>query len=294
MELNDLLRKHQIDPGKVIVMRHRPDELGLRKVLPWLVHEQPEVFNAYQQSHSGPQEEALRRLAGDGWVASFLGLKPGEAVFCGLYEIRNFEELNLKAFWAIRENAILREHGMLGWARTGRKRGLWFDLLLYPKFHADWIGRLVVQWPGGDRSWWRRAERNSIQVRAILRESCFAEEMPDWDKLVISWADLRAIPSLWAARLREWRGVYFIHDVSDGKGYVGSASGDDNLMGRWLGYAKTGNGGNKLLKSRDPQNFRFSILQRVSPDLPLKEVVAMEVAWKKRLHTTTPTGLNAN
>lgn len=50
MELNDLFLKHEVDLTKMIVMRHRPDEPGLRKVLPWMVHERPGVFNAYQQS----------------------------------------------------------------------------------------------------------------------------------------------------------------------------------------------------------------------------------------------------
>ena len=48
MNLNDLLHKQGIDPAQVIVMRHSPKEKELRKVMPWLVHENPEVFNAYQ------------------------------------------------------------------------------------------------------------------------------------------------------------------------------------------------------------------------------------------------------
>lgn len=59
MNLNDLLTKQGIDPMRVIVMRHRPTERELRKVLPWLVHEKPEVFNAYQQMHGRRQEAAL-------------------------------------------------------------------------------------------------------------------------------------------------------------------------------------------------------------------------------------------
>jgi hypothetical protein len=294
VELNDLLHKADLDPAKVIAMRHRPDEPGLRKVLPWLVERNPAVFNAYQRSHSGQQEEALRRLAGKGWVASFFGLVPGEAVFCGLYEIRDYDELDQESFWAIPENVTLRNHGMLGWARKGRERGLWFDLRLREEFHINWIGRLVVGWPGGDRSWWRRSERNVMPIKAIQRESYFVQGMPDWHQLVLSWAELQAIPESWEARLREWRGIYFIHDASDGKGYVGSACGGENLLGRWLDYARNGDGGNKLLRLRDPVNFRFSILERASPDLPRDEVVAKESSWKKRLHTMAPHGLNAN
>jgi hypothetical protein len=39
------------------------------------------------------------------------------------------------------------------------------------------------------------------------------------------------------------------------------------------------------LKTRDPANFRFSILQVVEPDIDPKAVVAIESNWKKRLDT---------
>ncbi len=83
-------------------------------------------------------------------------------------------------------------------------------------------------------------------------------------------------------------------DAADGKGYVGSAYGESNLLGRWLNYAESGDGGNKLLKSRDPSKFQFTILQRVSPDLEPREVIAIEESWKQRLHSFTPFGLNIN
>jgi hypothetical protein len=100
--------------------------------------------------------------------------------------------------------------------------------------------------------------------------------MPDWRELVLTWAQLRVIPTTWRTALSHWRGVYFIHDVSDGKGYVGSASGLENLLGRWQNYAEGGDGGNKLLLGRDPANFHFSILQIVAHDLNSAEVVAIE------------------
>jgi hypothetical protein len=83
--LNDLLLKQGIDPAQVIVMRHSPKEKKMRKVMPWLVHEKPEVFSAYQRSRSGLVENALNHLAGSGYLASFIGLKPGTAVLAGLY-----------------------------------------------------------------------------------------------------------------------------------------------------------------------------------------------------------------
>jgi hypothetical protein len=48
--LNDILVGAGIDPKQVLVLRHRPNEPELRKVLPWLAAEKPATFNAYQQT----------------------------------------------------------------------------------------------------------------------------------------------------------------------------------------------------------------------------------------------------
>ncbi len=117
--------------------------------------------------------------------------------------------------------------------------------------------------------------------------------MPAWDQLVFSWKDLPLLPKKWRSALSEWRGIYLIFDASDGKGYVGAAYGRENILGRWLSYAASGHGGNKLLRGRNPEHFRFSILQRVSPDMEATDVAQIESAWKVRLHTRE-FGLNDN
>lgn len=239
-------------------------------------------------------ETALQKLTGRGYVASFIGIKPGQAVFAGLYQIRGAKEVGYGEFGRIPANQVLKTYGMVDWNLDDRSaRGLWFDLVLQP-FHMEWRGRLVVSWPPPERSWWRRAERNEMAVLSICEESVFAEEMPDWQNLVLNWRQLQAIPASWRAALSHWRGIYFIHDDSDGKGYVGSAYGKDNLLGRWLSYASGGDGGNKLLRGRAADQFHFSILQRVSPDMESDEVIRLESAWKDRLHTRGPFGLNGN
>lgn len=52
MNLNDLLRAENIDidPQEVLVLRHTPKEPRLKKALPHLAAEKPNVFNAYQQT----------------------------------------------------------------------------------------------------------------------------------------------------------------------------------------------------------------------------------------------------
>jgi hypothetical protein len=132
-----------------------------------------------------------------------------------------------------------------------------------------------------------------IPVVAITEESKLAKAMPAWDELVVNWTDLDLLPSSWKAALQQWRGVYFIYDAVQERGYVGSAYGSDNLLGRWMNYAATGHGGNKLLRRCNPADLRFSILQRTSPDTDADTVIALESRWKERLHTREH-GLNEN
>lgn len=285
MDLNDLLNESSIDPDMTLVLRHRPKERKLRRVLPWLAVEKPEVFNAYQQTQ-GPKVE--KQMLKASHVASFIGHEPGRALFVGLYENcgqKTSRKADRKQIPACCELAKY-DH------EDGGAKLLWFDLVL-TKHLCDWAGKLIVRWPTPEVVWSRWSGKNEFDVFAILEESLMAEEMPNWRELVLTWEDLQIIPKKWRAALSQWRGVYFILDVSDGKGYVGSAYGNENIRGRWEGYAKSGHGGNKLLRKRKPENLRFSILQRASPDMPANEVIDLESTWKERLHTRTH-GLNEN
>ena len=118
--------------------------------------------------------------------------------------------------------------------------------------------------------------------------------MPGWESLSIDWQQLGFLPLSWQSALAQWRGIYLIIDQSDGRQYVGSACGSENILQRWRDYARTGHGGNRDLRARDPRNFVFSILQRVSPDLPETDVISIENTWKARLRSRAPWGLNAN
>ncbi len=232
-----------------------------------------------------------------GYVASFIGHEAGKALFVGLYKVGKNTPLSFKEYWNIPAYKEMKAlYGLQGFCpeTDGREVCLWFDLDMVDSMN-EWKGRLVVNWPGLERSWYRWADRNEeMNVFCIHPESQLIQRMPEWDDLDLSWHQLSALPRLWQASLSQWRGIYYIFDGSDQKGYVGSAYGADNLLGRWKNYAKSGHGGNKLLKQRDPKNFRFTILQRVSPDMGVEDVVLLEARWKKRLHTYAPSGLNDN
>ena len=294
MDLNILLKSKGINPLEVIVMRHRPSEPKLAKVIGWLAAEKPDVFNAYQQTQDAKVEKALLELVGRGYVASFIAHGSGKALFIGLYKIGKTTPLTFDEYWKVPAYVEMKEFGMTGFKpEPDRQTVLWFDMSLTSHF-ADWKGKLVIGWPPPERSWWRRAERNVMPVIAINEEGLLETAMPEWDAINLSWNELNLLPSKWRSALSHWRGIYFIFDESDGKGYVGSAYGDTNIYGRWAAYAASGHGGNKLLRKRDPSDFKFSILQRVSPDMNADDVIRLESSWKERLHTRQPFGLNEN
>lgn len=236
----------------------------------------------------------MQLITGTGYVASFIGREPGKALFVGLHSIEASKPMTYEEFWQVPAYIEMKDFGMKGWdTKESRPFGLWFDLTL-TDFYAHWKGRLIVGWPPPELSWWRRAHRNEIPVVAVLEDSALDAAMPEWDEIELTWEELGILPMRWKSALSQWRGIYYIFDASDGKGYVGAAYGESNLLGRWLNYAARGHGGNSLLRQRDPRNFRFTILLRVSPDLDARDVIRLEGSWKQRLHTRVPYGLNDN
>ncbi len=288
---NELLVRSDINPTDVLIMRHRPHETKLNLIFDSIASEHPDLFNCYQSTHAPRTEAALKKAK---YLASFIRHLPGSAIFIGLYEVRGFQIRTADEIMARPMHQKLVELGMSG-DFTALQSGM------IAEFHlkrTDWAGiwaeKMVIQWPGADRAWYQWAERNTFEITAIAESSLLSKAVPSWQEMTPTWPELQYLPRRWHAALRHWRGIYLITDTQGGRHYVGSAAGQENLLQRWMNYADTGHGGNKHLKSRQPENFRFSILQRLSPDAELREVVALENSWKERLSTRYPNGLNEN
>ena len=284
MKFSHILQEANIDPATTLCMRHKPIEKELRRAFKWLAVGQPEVFNAYQSTQKPREEKQLLRAE---YLAAFIGDRPGRAVFVGLYKNEGSHQTTFADRQKIKAWRDLVGYGF----PNHRDKKLWFDLKLMNQLY-NWSGKLMTEWTG-ERSWSRWASKLPLEVLAITEESLFAEEMPNWRRLILCLDDLNIIPEKWIHKLSEWRGIYYVFDVSNKQGYVGSAYGAENLFGRWKNYAKSGHGGNKLLRKRDPKNLRFSILERLSPDTPADETIQRENTWKERLHTRE-FGLNDN
>jgi hypothetical protein len=286
-----MLQLSGIDLGEVLVFRHRPYEPELNRIIGWLAAERPDLFDCYQSTHGARTEAALSRAK---YLVSFIRHSPGTALFVGLYEVANIKSVSIHEALARPAHQELMSHGMTGYKATdGRETVLTFTMPVLD-WHADWRGRLIVRWPGLERSWYRWADRNEFSVQAIAEDNLLASAMPSWQELSLAWNELAVLPTSWRAALSQWRGIYLIVDKSDGQQYVGSAYGAENILQRWLNYSRTGHGGNKLLRGRNPNDLHFAILQRVSPDLSDTEVIRIEKTWKDRLRTRSPFGLNEN
>jgi hypothetical protein len=296
LTFNDLLDKAGLASERVLILRHTPQESLLSRELGGLAAERPKMFNVYQQTQSKKVERQMKEAK---YVASFIGHHSGRALFVGLYAVRPAPKvLTREEYWELPEHKELRDRfGMKGFIaeKDSRTSILWFDLQITDTF-VSWKGKLVIGWPKPDIAWsrWARDSGGKMPVLAIHDESVLERPLREWDEIDWPLDQLKTLPPSWRSELSGWKGIYYIFDASDGKGYVGSAYGDANLAGRWQEYAITGHGGNRLLRERDHTKFRFSILQRLSPDAEAEEVIEQERKWKLRLHTRAPLGLNDN
>lgn len=176
--------------------------------------------------------------------------------------------------------------------------------------YAQYFGRLVITWKDrGTRNVRMKSLENieKLTVKTILEEPYneIAETFPGYENIDISWEELNRVLKLktWRTALENQKGVYLITDILTNKRYVGSASGNDMILGRWQNYAKNGHGNNTLLKDlvekEGPdyvkRNFRYSILDIYKSSTDDKIILRRESWWKKNLLTRNPEfGYNDN
>lgn len=293
MNFNQLLIANDIDPKQVIVVRHKPFEAELARVFPWIVSNRPDLFEMYQVYQTERLEKALVKAK---YLAAFVADGAAKALFIGLYEVKGFQPHTREQYLAEPLNQELISRGMSGLSREDIvRRGsvLRFDLLKTREFR-DWTGRLVIGW-SSDRAWYQWGSVDDrFPVLMLHPKASFEPALPPWRQIKLKYKDIELIPKTWRAALNQWRGIYLIYDTKQKLRYVGSASGAQNMLGRWEEYGRSGHGGNKNLKDLDATTFEFTILELTSPDLPAKAIVSLENNWKSRLHTIWPYGLNEN
>jgi hypothetical protein len=173
----------------------------------------------------------------------------------------------------------------------------------------DLIGRVIVRYQRPSRASyiWGHKYAQHLEVLEIKRERVSIEPFPGYNNVVLDHARLRVVVSLqeptWKSALSHVKGVYLIADASNGKAYVGSATGAEGIWQRWEMYAAIGHGWNvqlcellDVIKGKGAEhasNFRYSILEIADSHATVEFIKDRESHWKRILLTGT-WGYNSN
>jgi len=287
-QLNDIVRLSGLRPEDCTVMLHIPGKGRFRRQLAAVFPQRRAPFETCRGVHAGPATATARGYAHA--LLSFIGQEFDVCVFAGACAVRGHEVTSTEWATASPEIRALRtlrdEYGLdhdIGVSATHFEPARIEAL-------EDFVGRLAIA-PRPARAYVRLAENLDADVVEISAENRFDPPPLPWRSWCLSGPELRALGPLQEVRLRDWRGICPVRNVSDGALHVGGAFGTDTLPECWQTHAAKDRGIKVNLSTRDPGNFRFPTLERVSPDMPAEDGTALEMTWIDRSHTRRP-GLN--
>ncbi len=157
---------------------------------------------------------------------------------------------------------------------------------------SDLIGRIVIDWGRGTRSWIQRADRQNKPIVELRKE--FKEpEFPGFMRFMEPLSKVERLPQSWIAALQSSKGIYLLTCPRTHEQYVGSATGEGDFWGRWLEYLQAGHGGDVALKSREPSDYQVSVLEVAGTAATTDDILKMEARWKQKLQSREM-GLNRN
>lgn len=171
--------------------------------------------------------------------------------------------------------------------------------------YAPFFNRLVVNWKNLPQRFFYVDSKiiDSVEVETVLSNNYLEtdEEFLGYENISRTYNRLKQVidkPS-WKMALSNIYGVYVLTDVSTGKLYVGSATGDEGVYGRWKTYLISGYDANENENGEYPNkklkelvrsegiayiqnNFKYSLLEifpknKIGRDKALQR----ESYWKK-------------
>ena len=171
-----------------------------------------------------------------------------------------------------------------------------FDLERLDTLH-DYEQKLVIDWGKSPRTFARPSVTDAAGAIISIGEPT-PKAFPGFDRLILDFNELVEVmeaPGLygaWEKTMSSVAAIYLIADKRDGGLYIGSASGENGLWGRWQGYAQTnGTNGNALLEKlvgQDPDrcyDLRYSVLRVLDPTTRRSDIIHMESLYKEKLCT---------
>lgn len=229
----------------------------------------------------------------------------------------NRNELLKWQFWNSSKRSYYQGQIAVGFVKIDHHRWLLFDISRITKDldllnqigyeyepikrFNKFIGRVVVVFESNSRQVIRKAESviDQCQVIQVLEDRFDNDLFPGYENVRLSWKEMERVlkKNIWQTALGNQKGVYLITDRSSSKMYVGSAYGENMILGRWQQYIKSGHGGNILLKNIDKsiitEYFHYSILDIYKSTVEDKLIIQRENWWKTTLMTRTY-GYNEN
>ena len=163
-------------------------------------------------------------------------------------------------------------------------------------------GKLIIEWGNSARMW---NQKGTTEKPVVSIQPDEKKVFMGFENLIIKYDDLKEIIDnskiyeSWHTALKSVNAIYLIVDTETGKQYVGSAYGQDGLLGRWSDYVKTHHGNNKEMKQLicdHPERyhaFQFSILQILPKSVTGEGVIEIETLWKNKL-LSKQFGMNEN
>lgn len=264
-----------INPSAVRLLRHQDNRYTGFQSPYALWRDHRSRFEAYQETQAIGDEGQLRAP----YWASFVGVPGKETLFVGLYSAELVGLLPAD-----------RPHPITGGIEEASSCHF-YRLAPRPEL-AEYAGRLWVDWGRGYRAWIQRGDRVPKPI-VELRRTFGEDPFPGFAALILNLSDIETLPVTWAEVLRATKGIYLLTCPRTREQYVGMASGNDGFLGRWQEYFSTGHGGNVGLKSRDPTDYRVSILETVGTAATLGDLLTLEGRWKDKLQSREM-GLNRN
>lgn len=195
LTLADVLRAVGLDPTEVLLIRHPLSNLGVRAAV---ASDQLLPYTAAQDP-TFPTQHTY-------WLV-FLG-----------------EEANSARLAACYRNG-------------GRTAGSQFALEQTDILN-DLSGRLIIDWGRGTRTWKQNGTTSSSKPVLAIAERA-VDPFPGFENLVLTFQKLETVISEprrytnWHAALSAVSAIYLVVDTATGRQYVGSATGEAGLLGRW-------------------------------------------------------------
>lgn len=284
MKLSMLLKAYGFDLNQRIkIVRHSDKKRGYD--LP-LLHQkgQLEIYQSYQEDPDFRDCD---------YLISFLGTTKTYAKFIGVYQVQGVKPA--------KEVPLPEDFHHYDIFKPNRN---YYYILERVQLFDEWRDRLVIDWGKGTINWNQKFPKNDKDVIEFLPKG-YVNHFPGYLDFILTHEELKKVVDFpdahhdWHRMLSAVAGVYVILDTTNGKQYIGSASGMVGIMGRFRSYAKNGHGENvelKKLVNLDPsyaQHFQYTLLETLPLSMTGAEVREREILYKKKLWSREH-GLNRN